>query len=454
MKYIKLFNTDSDRVSYEGSENYIEPYVSYVKEDDSVHYSTSPFFCKLTLNNGNVVKLKGSGKLTQAMVTPYKGTLINAKIGELCTSIGEGAFYGCSGLANITIPDSITSIGDGAFCSCSSLTSVIIPDNITRIGSGTFRECTGLTSVTIGDGVTSIGQSAFANCTSLTEVTIGNSVTSIGDGAFANCSSLTEVTIPGSVTSIDFYAFMGCTSLTSITSLAITAPTIDYRTFTNVKTNGTLIVPSESNGYDNWISSNDYYLGYYNWTKVEQVETKLVVYYDIQNISVPTTIFTNYDSSVKSIEVDGKETISEFSQGNVTYQFGTVGQHIIKFEFNNPTTVGNNAPLLYNLTTAKRVVIPNTFTAIGSNAFNSSSGLTNVTIGNSVTSIGSNGFANCSGLTSITSLATTAPTIQNGTFYNTKTNGTLTVPIGSSGYDVWMNDQGNLGAYGWTKVEQ
>ena len=39
---------------------------------------------------------------------------------------------------------------------------------------------------------------------------------------------------------------------------------------------------------------------YYN-PYVEPVETKLVVYYDIQDISNPTTIFTNYDNSVKSI---------------------------------------------------------------------------------------------------------------------------------------------------------
>ena len=38
MKYIKLFDIDSDRVSYEDSENYIEPYVSYVDGDNTVHY--------------------------------------------------------------------------------------------------------------------------------------------------------------------------------------------------------------------------------------------------------------------------------------------------------------------------------------------------------------------------------------------------------------------------------
>ena len=140
----------------------------------------------------------------------------------------------------------------------------------TNINDYAFSGCTSLTSVTIPNSVTSIGNEAFQNCTSLTSIDIPNSVTSIGIGAFSNCSDLTSCTIGSGVTSIDGSAFSNCSNLTSITSLATTAPTIQSYTFYNVKTGGTLYVPNGSTGYNTWMSSSSYYLGSYNWTKVEQ----------------------------------------------------------------------------------------------------------------------------------------------------------------------------------------
>ena len=172
-------------------------------------------------------------------------------IPDSVTSIGNYAFYGCSGLTSVTIGGSVMSIGDWAFYNCSSLTSITIPDSVTSIGSSAFAGCSGLTSITVAKGntkyhssgnclietasktlisgcntsvipsdgsVTSIGGSAFQGCKDLTSITIPDSVTSIGSSAFAGCSGLTSITIPDSVTSIgDYYTFYGCSSLTSIT---------------------------------------------------------------------------------------------------------------------------------------------------------------------------------------------------------------------------------------------
>lgn len=166
------------------------------------------------------------------------------KVSLVNSTINQNTFEGNRHLIKVTIGTSITSIGSNAFSGCGGLTTITIPNSITSIGNECFMG------------------------SNLTSVTIPNSVTSIPYRCFYDCSNLTSITIPNSVTEIGESAFKNCTSLITITSLAMIAPIISSNTFQNIKTNGTLHVPAGSN-YSTWMSTSNYYLGLYNWTKLK-----------------------------------------------------------------------------------------------------------------------------------------------------------------------------------------
>ncbi len=263
------------------------------------------------------------------------------------------------------------------------------------IGEASFYNCKGLTNVTIPDSVTSISERAFSVCTGLTSITILNNVTSIGNYAFTGCTGLTSIIIPNSVTSIGTDAFTGCTGFTNI------------------------VVDSANNVYDSRNSCN---------AIIETATNTLIV--GCQNTTIPNTVTAIGDTAFKYYNALTSITIPD-----------------------SVTSIGIEA--FSNCSGLTNIIIPNSVISIGERTFQDCTSLTSMTIGSGVTSIGNYAFRGCRSLNNITSSTTTAPTIQNSTFSGVKTNGTLTVPNNSTGYDVWMGS-GNyyLGKYSWTKIEQ
>ena len=359
----------------------------------------------------------------------YPGAFAAYAIPDSVTSIGAGAFGGCTSLTSVTIPDSVTSIGQHAFNGCRSLTSVTIPDGVTSIGAYAFSECSSLTSVTIPDSVTSIGGIAFGNCKSLTSVTIPDSVTSIGGGAFQGCISLTSVTIPDSVTSIGDGAFASCTSLTdvyyagseaqwkaiSISSTGnngLLTANIHYNYVSHTHSYKAVVTAPTctEKGYtthtcacgDSYVDTYTDALGHaWDNGKVtkEPTETETGVKTftctrcgETKTEVIPATGVVA--SGTCGAEGDGSNLTWTLDSEGVLTISGSGGMH----DYDGPSS----PPWYRSRSMVKSAVIADGVTSIGEWAFFGCGSLTSVTIPNSVTSIGRYAFYYCTSLTSVT----------------------------------------------------
>jgi len=152
---------------------------------------------------------------------------------------------------------------------------VTVPASVTTIGYGAFKGCTGLVLIDLKDdpsSLTTIKYSAFEGCTGLKTITIPSTVTNIGDRAFYSCSSLTTFYIPASVTSMGNGIFFGCKNLTSVYSL-LTTPS---NTIGINKATCTLFVPM---GYKNTVYNS------WLWQEYKIIEMDLIL--SINKVDMP-----------------------------------------------------------------------------------------------------------------------------------------------------------------------
>lgn len=129
------------------------------------------------------------------------------------TSIGTAAFFS-SGIARVNLPEGLAVLGDHAFALCQNLQSVSLPSSLRCIAGSTFLH-SGLNNCTFAEGLVEIGEYAFAYCYNLGRVQLPESIESIGASAFYECNNMPDFRIPVGVTQIGPGAF-GSTDLTDV----------------------------------------------------------------------------------------------------------------------------------------------------------------------------------------------------------------------------------------------
>jgi hypothetical protein len=353
------------------------------------------------------------------------------------TTIGSGAFWGCSTLVSVTIPASVTSIEWNAFIGCHGLTDITVKWKTTpaTISSSTFSGLT-LSHITlhVPAGTAAIYETAdvwkgfaieekpclsgtFGTDNALAWELCDETLTIRGAGAipdyadliafsktgtvrsdsdtghrppwYAYREAITTLVIEPEITGIGAQAFAGCIHLTDVTvGWTATLPPIDAGIFAGLTlADITLHIPD---------GTESVYKAAEVWQEFRIVEDpNPACHWGVFGAGNALT----WELCDGTLTIGGTGMMPDFSYGNAPWY--AFSQDITAVVIaSGVESIGAYA--FYNHSKLVSVTLPASITSIGTRAFSSCYQLLSLAIPEAVTAIGEEAFAACFELTEIT----------------------------------------------------
>ena len=424
--------------------------------DDETSHICSECFLFAEVNGGyKVVGLEQCHSTDFVIPSEYQGQPV--------IDIDEYALKSQSHITSLIVPNSVTSIGYGAFSGCSALESLTLPffggekrnsyslsdyysansmfgyifgedfyDNSygvyhyeydgedegdeyefyipkslknIRITGGmiqgyAWRGYSYLESVTLDDGVTFANncELIFGSCSSLLTVILPNNITKIPETAFYYCTSLKNVNIPNSVTTIGYAAF--CNSGIEMINLPENLQNIEGSAFKNCVNLKNIVIP---NGIQTIPAST-----FSNCIALESIDIPNSVQRidnyafekctNLSNFSLPKDMisvgylaFEGWDESYFTTYEYGKY----FKLGDNPYAIliGLTDRTRYSYTIHEETTIIASYVFRNSSNNCTNVTIPDSVITISDYAF-CLQNITGVTLGKGVQYIGDNAFGN------------------------------------------------------------
>lgn len=374
-------------------------YISEIDYDNVFEYSSNNLFegcsnlSRIVVNENNPVF--DSRENCNAIIWKHGSTYFGVNFGSTL----------CASCKNTIIPSTVEIIGDYAFANTTSLTSINIPNSVKEIGSYAFKGCQGLKNIEIPSSVNYICEGAFSGCLGIEDVFCYNKPEIEGDVFYA---SKTNATLH--VQDVDIEAFKTDEAWSFFKNIVVIEKVTDFNIIYYVDG---VEYKNVQYKYDDKVSPEEYPIkeGYTfsGWTDIPS-------YMPGEDIRVDGHFIRNEveDNGIVYWILDEKAVV--LNNNNVNGDISIISsvnyneKEYPVTEILNDAFIGNN-----NISS---VVIPNSITFVGDNAFQHCRKIKTIEIGTGIKIIGERAFANIDKLTDVTVYTEDVPQTDRTTFEN------------------------------------